>query len=133
MPHQRADRQQDSTERSRRGRAAGKAECGVRMGHLPLAAERVNVKRSDWKERRLCGRLRGRGAARPLRGGLGERLHVAGEHTPRWHIHMAVGEESWFLVPTGPLECPHGVAAGPLEQVTEEGQAGGSRVPRGSE
>lgn len=95
---------------------------------------------SERKTQRLEGtaalwpapRARGCPAA-ALRGGLGERLHVAGEHTPRWHIHMAVGEESWFLVPTGPLECPHGVAAGPLEQVTEEGQAGGSRVPRGSE
>lgn len=94
------------------------------MGQLPLAEEQMNLKHSDLKEQWLSGRLCG---------GLGEGLHVAGGHTPRWHVRMAVGEESWFLVPTGPLECPHGVVAGPLEQVTEEEQAGGSRGPRESE
>lgn len=92
----------------------------------------MNLKRSDLKEQWLSGRLCGRGVSELLRRGL-ESLYVAGEHTPRWHIHMAVSEESWFLIPTGPPECPHGVAAGPLEQVTKEEQAGGSRVPWESE
>lgn len=105
----------------------------MRTGQSPLAERQMHLKRSDLKEQWLRGHLCGRGVSGPPCGGLKEGLHVAGGHTPRWHVRMAVSGESWFLVPTGSLECPHAVAAGPLGPVTEGEQAGGSRGPRGSE